>query len=94
LNDRETAAQQVVGLVGQKVAHALRARPLGIVVVHPWHDLANLACLARGIIGGAQRMVEYDDACGPAAATAQAIYGTVAIGAMTALLSETRSEPS
>jgi hypothetical protein len=71
-----------------------RCGPLGIVVVHPWHDLANLACLARGIIGGAQRMVEYDDACGPAAATAQAIYGTVAIGAMTALLSETRSEPS
>jgi hypothetical protein len=37
------------------VAAALRARPLRVVVVHPRYDLANFACLARRIVGGAPR---------------------------------------
>jgi hypothetical protein len=34
--------------------------------VHPCHHLANLACLARSIVGGAQCVIEHDDTLRPA----------------------------
>ncbi len=59
LHDGEVPLQQGIGFVGKKVAHALRARPFRIVVVHAAHDLADLALFAQRIVGGAQRMVEH-----------------------------------
>ena len=62
LDDRKAAAQQIVGLVRQQVAHPLRAGPFRVVVVHARDDLADLEGFAGGIVGGAQRVVEHDDA--------------------------------
>src|SRR4029077_18432003 len=50
------------GLLRKKVAHALRAGPFGVVVVHAAHHLADLAYLALLVIGGTQRMVEHHHA--------------------------------
>ena len=66
LDDGETALEQIVRLVGQHVAHPLRRGPFGIVVVHATHDLADFLGLAQFVVGGAQRMVEHDDALGAA----------------------------
>src|SRR6185312_4042826 len=62
LNDGEAALQQALGLLPQEIAHALRPRPFGVVVVNAADDLAQLALFAHRIIGGAQRVVEDDDA--------------------------------
>ena len=66
LHDGEPALQEIVGLLRKKVAHALRAGPFGVVVVHAAHHLADLACLALLVIGGAQRMIEHHHARGAA----------------------------
>ncbi len=66
LDDGKAPREQILGLVGQDVAHALRPRPFGIVVVRAAHDLADFLGLAQLVVGGAQRMVEHDDALGPA----------------------------
>jgi hypothetical protein len=71
---REATAQEMVGLHRQKVAHALRARPLRVVAVHPRHDLANSACLARRVGGGAQRVGEDDAARRPALGLHQRLH--------------------
>ena len=62
LHDGETALEQRIGLIGEKIAHPLRAGPFGVVVVHARHDFADLEPLARHIVPAAQRMVEHDDA--------------------------------
>ena len=66
LDDGEAVLQQLFGLVGQDVAHALRAGPFRVVVVGAAHDLADFLLLAERIVGGAQRVVEHDDALGAA----------------------------
>src|SRR6478609_7009407 len=66
LHDGEPALQKIVGLLRKKVAHALRAGPFGVVVVHAAHHLADLACLALLVISGAQRMIKHHHARGPA----------------------------
>src|ERR1700724_3728731 len=65
LHDGEAALEQLLGLVRQEVAHALRAGPFGIVVVRALHRLADLVRLAIGLVGGAQGVVEHHDALRP-----------------------------
>src|SRR5262249_10787813 len=62
LHDRKTALEQFLGFVRQQIAHTLLRRPFGVVVVHALDDLAELARLAIVLVGGAQCMIEYDDA--------------------------------
>ena len=62
LHDGEAALEQLVRLLREKIADALRARPLGIIVVHAAHDLADLARLTLLVVRGAQRMIEHDHA--------------------------------
>src|SRR3989441_11539337 len=64
LDDRETALQQGFRFAWQQVAHALRARPFGVVVVHVEHRFAHQFRLALGLVARAQRVVEDDDARG------------------------------
>src|SRR5205814_2852156 len=66
LDDRQPALQQRLGLLAHDVAHPLRARPLGVVVMHAADDVANLLVLALFVAGGAQRVIEHDDALGAA----------------------------
>ena len=66
LHDGEAPLEQFVRLVGQQVAHALRTRPFGVVVVHAPHHLADFLRLAQFVVGGAQRVVEHHDAPGSA----------------------------
>ena len=66
LDDGEAARQQILGLVGKDIAHPLRPRPFGVVVVGAAHDLADFLRLAQLVVGGAQRMVEHHDALGAA----------------------------
>jgi hypothetical protein len=66
LDDRETPAQQRFGLLAHDVAHPLRSRPFGVVVVDAADDVADLAGFALLLAGGAQRVVEYDDTLGAA----------------------------
>src|SRR5262249_44758991 len=74
LHDGETAVQQRVGFLRQQVAHALRAGPLGVIVVRAAHDLADLARLTLVVVGGAQGMVEDDDARGAALGLHQRLH--------------------
>ncbi len=74
LHDGEAALQQFLGFVREQVAHALRTRPFGVVVVHAAHDLADLACLALIGVGGAQRVIEYDHARGAALGLHQRLH--------------------
>src|SRR5262245_10176900 len=46
LHDGKAPLQELVGLVREQVAHALRAGTFGVVVVDAAHDLADLARLA------------------------------------------------
>src|SRR6266545_2046807 len=78
---------RIVRLVRQKVAHALRPRPFGIVVMRAAHDLADLARLAQRVVGRAQRVIEYDDALGPALGLHQRFHFRV-IGALYFVLVE------
>ena len=59
-------ASRLFGLVAHQVAHPLRPRHLGVVVVDPAHDFADLAALAQRRVLGAQGVVEDDDALGAA----------------------------
>src|SRR5262249_38182463 len=74
LHDGEAALQELVGLVRDQVAHALRARPFGVIVVHAAHHLADLARLALFGVGGAQRVIEYDHARGAALGLHQRLH--------------------
>jgi len=62
LDDREAAAELLVGLLRQKGAHPLRARPFGVVVMDAADDLTDLAGLAQFVVGSAQGVVEHLDA--------------------------------
>ena len=62
LHDRKAPLQQLISFVRQKIAHALRAGPFGVVVMHARHDFADLERFAHRIVPGAQRMIENDDA--------------------------------
>ncbi len=66
LDDGEMPREQAVGFVRQQIAHALRSRPFGVIVVHPRHDFADLARRAVGVVGGAQGVIEHHDALGAA----------------------------
>src|SRR5262249_2424847 len=66
LHDGEAALQQLVGLVGEQVAHTLWARPFRVIVVHASHHLADLARFAQFIIRRTQGVIEDDDARGAA----------------------------
>src|SRR3954469_6752306 len=74
LHDGEPALQEIVGLLRKQVAHALRAGPFGVVVVHAAHHLADLACLALLVISGAQGMIEHHHARGPALGLHQRLH--------------------
>jgi hypothetical protein len=56
------ALEQLLGLVGKKVAHPLRAGPFGVVVMGTVHRLADFLGLLVGLVSGAQRVVEHHDA--------------------------------
>src|SRR6266850_7566961 len=62
LDDGEAPLQQGFGFARQQVAHALRPRPLRVVVVHVEHRLAHQLRLALRLVARAQRVVEDDDA--------------------------------
>src|SRR5260370_16103799 len=66
LHDGKAPLQELVGLIGEQVAHALWAGPFGIVVVNATYDLADLARLALLIIRRAQGVIEDDNARGAA----------------------------
>src|SRR5437762_2948571 len=66
LNKRKAPLQQVFGVFGEYIAHALGRGPLGVVIVHAADDLANLFRFAQFVIGGAQRVIKNDDAFGAA----------------------------
>src|ERR1041385_8945357 len=53
LNDGEAPLEERVRFVRQEVAHALRAGPFGIVVVHVEHGLAHELRLALGLVARA-----------------------------------------
>src|SRR5262249_36064392 len=59
LHNGKTSPKKRLGLAWQKIAHALRPGPFGVVVMHARHDLANSARLAQIIIGRTQRVIEY-----------------------------------
>ena len=62
LHDGEALLEQFLGLVTHQIAHALGAGPFGVVVMHAAHDFADLLRLAHFVIGGAQRVIENDNA--------------------------------
>src|SRR5262249_12498006 len=88
LHDGEAAFQELVGLVREQVAHALRARPFGVIVVHAAHHLADLARLALIGVGGAQGVIEYDHARGAALGLHQRFHFGVVDAADFALVEE------
>src|SRR4051794_38853601 len=66
LHDRKAARQQCLGLVWKEIAHALLARPFGVVVVHALDNLAQLARLAVVLVSRAQGVIKNDDTLRPA----------------------------
>ena len=65
LNDGKTALEQMLGLVRQQIAHALRPRPFGVIIVHALHRLADFPRLAVAIVAGAQRVIKHHDPLAP-----------------------------
>src|SRR6516162_7176929 len=88
LHDGEAALQQFLRFVRKQVAHALRARPLGVIVVHAAHHLADLAHLALIGIGRAQGVIEYDHTRGAAFGLHQRLHLRVVDAADFALVEE------
>ena len=66
LDDGEPALEQLLRFVRKNVAHPLRRRPFGIIVMHARHHFADLAPLAHRVVRGSQRVVEDHDAPGAA----------------------------
>src|SRR5690606_13141863 len=75
IDDREAALEQRRGfLLAEPVAHPLRPRLHGVVVMRPPHRLAYLLLLADAFVAGAQRMVEHDDIAGTGLAPDERFY--------------------
>src|SRR6266508_5140791 len=58
LHDGKSALDQLVGLVGKQVAHALRAGPLGIIIVRVTYGAADLFRFTHRAVCRAQRVVK------------------------------------
>ncbi len=66
LDDRKAVPEQRLGFVAHQVADPLRPRPFGVVVMDAADDLADLLRGAQFVVGGAQGVIEDDDALCPA----------------------------
>ncbi len=66
LNYREAAADQIIRLVRQKIAHALARRALGVIVMDDRHRLAHGFLLAFAFVLDADGLVEHHHAPGAA----------------------------
>ena len=64
LDDREAPRQQGRRLVRQPVAHPLRARPFGVVVVRRADHFTQAQALAFGLVAGTHGVVEHHHAHG------------------------------